>query len=223
MGDEETRLPAIEELDFGRESVQRLYLTSTGGINPERWERARDEVRFEDVVSELTGHREHLLHCPFHGRDRRPSFQLYPRTNDAFCFGCPPGSQYYDSIIFVSRYMDCNKMQALQWIEKTFDLPKLPNAPLEDGDEDGTLGFWDLSEPFILKAAHDVQESGDPELAEDYIRIYFKGLAMEKAAAESEKGDEGEDLGDMHLKATLVLAKVLGKEKLNSIVEQKGG
>jgi len=215
VGDEETRLPAIEELDFERESVQRLYLTSTGGINPERWERARDEVRFEDVVSELTGHREHLLHCPFHGRDRRPSFQLYPRTNDAFCFGCPPGSQYYDSIIFVSRYMDCNKMQALQWIEKTFDLPKLPNAPLEDEDEDGTLGFWDLSEPFILKAAHDVQESGDPELAEDYIRIYFSSLALEKSAKASE------DPEDAHLRAAMGLASVLGKEKVAAIAERK--
>ena len=599
---EAEQLSGIEELDFGRESVQRLYLTSTGGINPERWERARDEVRFEDVVSELTGHREHLLHCPFHGRDRRPSFQLYPRTNDAFCFGCldldepvwtpkglvriddvrcgdkvldrygrtqivyskeykqqrtiyevetgnfrhdpllltgdhtcifvrfqdaerylpfivrkhfrtqeriskksrqarrfrqrvfsvpvtegptteievgdymlfpviadsqrllaplvndmaghhckgptprpvpllpvttdacclyglyvaegsvnpseepravrwtfnineprladfvqgslegifglestlslypdkntcevicssvelarslsfwfgrgaanktlppqslwwpqdmqrslirgymegdgdratgrkaatvskllayavfavgiqaglpmsvgrksehtgkdnvfhheswsvyirrqerldgffhrigncnfywsrvssiactkkrrtvadisvlgsesfvtklgavhncPPGSQYYDSVIFVSRYMDCNKMQALQWIEKTFDLPKLPNAPLEDGDEDGTLGFWDLSEPFILKAAHDVQESGDPELAEDYIRIYFSSLALEKSAKAS--GDPE----DAHLQAAMGLASVLGRDRVAAIAERK--
>ena len=35
MADEETQLPAVEELlDFDRESVQRLYATSMGGINP---------------------------------------------------------------------------------------------------------------------------------------------------------------------------------------------
>jgi hypothetical protein len=212
MADEETQLPAVEELlDFDRESVQRLYATSMGGINPERWERARDEVRFEDVVSELTGHREHLLHCPFHGKDRTPSFQLYPRTNDAFCFGCPPGSQYYDSVIFASKYLDCNRVQALHWIEKTFDLPRLPDSPLEDDDEPGTLGFWDLSEPFILKAAHDVQEGKDPELAEDYIRIYFISLALEKSARASEDPDGA------RLRAAMGLASVLGKDRVAAI------
>jgi hypothetical protein len=215
MADEENQLPAIEELDFDRESAQRLYATSTGGVNPERWERARDEVRFEDVVSELTGHREHLLHCPFHGKDRTPSFQLYPRTNDAYCFGCPPGSQYYDSIIFASKYLDCNRMQALQWIEKTFGLARLPDTPPEEEDEPGTLGFWDLSEAFILKAAHDVQESKDPELAEDYIRIYFSSLALEKSAKASE------DPGSACLQAAIGLASVLGKEKVASIAGSK--
>ena len=216
MGDEDTQLPAVEELDFERESVQRLYATSTGGINPERWERARDEVRFEDVVSELTGHHERLLHCPFHGRDRTPSFQLYPRTNDAWCFGCSPGSQYYDSVRFVSRYMDCNRVQALQWIEKTFDLPRLPDTPMEeDDDEGGTLGFWDLSEHFILKAAQDVQEGKDPELAEDYIRIYFSALALEKSARTAEDPDEA------RLQAAMGLASVLGKEKVAAIAGSK--
>ena len=226
MSDEQ--LPAIEELDFERSSVERLYRTGASGINPERWERVKKDIRFDDVVAELTGHRDSVIRCPFHGKDTRPSFTIYQRTNDAYCFGCPAGSMYYDSIIFTAKYLEINRAKALQWLEQKWDLPHLADIIAEPEDEDENelgelLRFQDLAEHYIIKVSRDVQELRDVELAEDYIRIYFKGLAMEKAAAESEKGDEGEDLGDMHLKATLVLAKVLGKEKLNSIVEQKGG
>ncbi len=217
----EDLLPEIEELDFERESVQKLYRTGANGINPERWERARDDVRFEDVVSELTGHRDTVIRCPFHGRDLHPSFTLYARTNDAYCFGCPPGKMYYDSIIFVSKYLECSRVQALCWIEKTFDLPYMPGVQLDDDEELGeTLTFWDLAEPFILKASRDVQESKDPELAEDYNRRYFTGLATEKAAKDADKEDN-EDPQAMHLEATLELAKVLGKEQLAAIANRK--
>jgi hypothetical protein len=128
---------------------------------------------------------------------------------------CPPGSQYYDSVIFVSKYMDCNKVQALQWIEKTFDLPRMPDAPPEDEEEGGVLGFWDLSEPFILKAARDVQENRDPELAEDYIRIYFSSLALEKSAKTVE------DSASARLQAAVGLASVLGREKVAAIANHK--
>jgi DNA primase len=217
----EDLLPGIEELDFERDSVQKLYYTGANGINPERWERARDDIRFEDVVAELTGHRDSVIRCPFHGRDRTPSFTLYPRTNDAYCFGCPPGKMYYDSITFVSKYMEITRVQALCWLEKTFDLPYMPGVQLDDDEELGELlTFWDLAEPFILKASRDVQETKDPELAEDYIRIYFTGLSTEKAAKDAEKTDE-DDPQDMHLEATLELAKVMGKEQLASIANRK--
>ena len=226
MSDEQ--LPAIEELDFERSSVERLYRTGPSGINPERWERARKDIRFDDVVAELTGHRDSVIHCPFHGRDAHPSFTIYNRTNDAYCFGCPSGSMYYDSIIFTAKYLEINRARALQWLEQKWDLPPLADVSTEPTDEDESelgelLRFRDLAEHYIIKANRDVQEVKDVELAEDYIRIYFKGLAMEKAAEEAEKGEEGEDLADGHLKAALMLAKVLGKEKLASIVEQKGG
>jgi DNA primase len=221
----EEMLPGIEELDFERESVHKLYQSGANGINPERWERARNDIRFEDVVAELTGHRDNVIRCPFHGRDRRPSFTLYPRHNDAYCFGCPPGQMYYDSVTFVSKYMECNRVQALQWLEKTFDLPYMPDVQLDDEEESGgLLTFWDLAEPFILKVSREVQETKDPELAEDYIRIYFTGLSLEKAAKEAEKEAERSDEDDpqeMHLEATLKLAEFLGKEQLTAITNRK--
>ena len=221
----EEQLPEIEELEFERESVERLYRTGAGGINPERWERARDDVLFEDVVSDLTGSRSSVIRCPFHGRDSRPSFQLYPRTNSAFCFGCPPGSMYYDSVTFVSKYLEISRVQALRWIEKNFDLPKLADVK-DDEDEDenttGILWFWDLAEHFILKANQDVQSTKDVELAEDYLRIYFTALAQEKAADDLAKIEGDESVAtDMHINAAKALAAVLGKEKLDAIADRK--
>lgn len=214
-------LPEIEELDFERESVLKLYRTGINGINPERWERVRDDIRFEDVVAELTGHRDSVIRCPFHGRDNTPSFTLYPRTNDAYCFGCPPGQMYYDAITFVSKYMEVSRVQALQWLEKTFDLPHMVDVRLEDDEEeDELLTFWDLAEPFILQTSREVQETKDPELAEDYIRTYFVALNLEKEAKEAEKTDDF-DPQDMHLEAALELAKVLGKESLTAIANRK--
>lgn len=218
----EEQLPAIEEMDFERESVLKLYQYSSGGINPLRWERARDEVHFEDVVSELTGHRDSVIRCPFHGRDSTPSFHLYSRTNDAFCFGCPPGEMYYDSITFVSKYQEISRVQALQWIEKQFNLPKLSDVYEDDEEEQevGELGFWDLSEPFILRAIKDVHDHKDVELAEDYIRIYFSARTIEKAACTADK-EHDEEAPLMHSQATLILARVLGKEKVAAIAGRK--
>jgi len=89
---ENEQLPAIEELvgqevSLERDAVQNFYRSSYGGINPDRWERANNEILFQDVVAELTGHRDTVIRCPFHGRDRTPSFTLYSRTNDAIVLG----------------------------------------------------------------------------------------------------------------------------------------
>ena len=219
------QLPAIEELDFERSSVEKLYRTGAGGINPERWERARRDIRFDDVVAELTGHSGvNSISCPFHGRDATPSFFLYRGTNDGWCFGCPPGSQYYDAVRFISKYREVSRVQALQWLEQQWELPRLSDVNTRDDEDEleESLGFWDLSEPYILKVSRDIQESKDPELAEDYIRIYFSGLALERAAKSTESDElyEQESEG-LHLKAALFLARVLGKEGLASIIGQR--
>jgi hypothetical protein len=224
MSDERNKsLPEIEELDFERDSVWKLYRSGSWGINPERWERVREAIRFEDVVSELTGHRDLLIRCPFHGRDLHPSFTLYPRTNDAFCFGCPPGQMYYDAVTFASKYLEINRVQALKWLEEKFDLPRISDVNAPDDDVDDFLTFWDLAESFICKASREIQETKDVELAEDYLCIYFTGLKLEKDATEVERG-RGEDAAnphELHLKATLELAQVLGKEQLEAIAKGK--
>ena len=88
--DDELLLPTETEVNFEKDTLYNLY--QTGGsreINPERWDRVRKEIRFEDVVADLTGHSGSTsIRCPFHGSDSRPSFWLYKGTNDGWCFGC---------------------------------------------------------------------------------------------------------------------------------------
>ena len=221
----EEQVPDVMQLDWEKGSVEKLYSAGTGGINPERWERARTDILFEDVVAELTGeYVGQYISCPFHGPDRRPSFCIYRRTNDGWCFGCPDGQKYYDSITFASRYMNVSKPQALRWIERNWSLPSLAERQdAEDdeggqtGDSDAFVGFWDLSESYILKARQDVQRTKDSELGEDYLRYYFEGLSMEKASEKARKSGDDEGWLRLRTEAAMSLAKILGKETLSAI------
>jgi hypothetical protein len=77
-----------DDLAFDRATAHALYKAGFMETHPHRWLRISEEVRFEDVVLLLTGLTGLKISCPFHGRDSNPSFQIYRRGNDAFCFGC---------------------------------------------------------------------------------------------------------------------------------------
>src|SRR5208282_2777060 len=67
----------IEDVEFSRAAVKALY----GGVVAEqRWSRANSEIRFDDVVQELTGKWGRAISCPFHGTDSTPSFYLFAQT-----------------------------------------------------------------------------------------------------------------------------------------------
>jgi hypothetical protein len=220
MSSEDEQIPDVIELSFEKESLHKLYQTGRSKeINPERWERVRREIRFEDVVADLTGHSgSTAIRCPFHGSDSRPSFWLYKGTNDGWCFGCPPKEQYYDHVRFVAKYMDISRPAALRWLEKKWDLPALPDSPEEEEDIPTIkLRFEDLQEPYIAKAVRQVQEFRDVELAEDYLRYYFRALSQMKLAEDAKKEGEGEEAVELENKAATTLARVLGREELNSI------
>lgn len=216
----------VIELNFERNSLHKLYRSGeAGGIHPERWDRIRRDIRFEDVVADLSGHSgSSAIRCPFHGSDSRPSFWLYRGSNDGWCFGCPPKEQYYDHIRFVARYLDINRVQALRWLEKKWDLPPLANLPDEEEDEEYTtvkLSFDDLQEPYIRKAIKQVHEFKDVELAEDYVRYYFEALHQLKLAEEAKKIGEIEDAASFETKAATTLARVLGIDEINNIFARK--
>lgn len=221
----EELLPTEIELNFEKDTLYKLYSKGEAGeINPERWERVRREIRFEDVVSDLTGHTGGSIRCPFHGSDSRPSFWLYKGTNDGWCFGCPPKEQYYDHVRFVARYLGVNRVAALRWLEKKWDLPPLLSVPEDVEEEDEytvQLGFFDLQEPYILKAIKQVQEFKDVELAEDYLRCYFEANQQAKWAEDAKKQGEIEDAAAMETKAATTLARVLGREELNRVFARK--
>jgi len=225
MPTDDELLPTEEDLNFEKDTLYKLY--QTGGsreISPERWDRVRRDIRFEDVVADLTGHSGSTsIRCPFHGSDSRPSFWLYKGTNDGWCFGCPNREQYYDHVRFVAKYLDIKKPAALRWLEKKWDLPPILDVieEEEDGGPPIKLSFADLQEPYMLKAIKQVQEFKDVELAEDYLCYYFKSMQLMKFAEDAKKQGEGEDALELEAKAATTLAGVLGKEEVGRIFTRK--
>lgn len=181
MADEPIPLPETdsEEIDFTKSDIVQLDAAHSrvSGINPARWERAIDEINFQDLVEEFTGkYSNDKISCPFHGTDSTPSFGFFPHKNNGWCFGCPPGEQFYDNIIFVAKTLSISRVKALYWLEKKFNLSPMDDVVLEDEEqeEEVSVELADLSEAFIRQAAREVQTHQDPELAEGFIRIYFE-------------------------------------------------
>ena len=87
-----------------------------------RWNRIRKEICFADVVADIHGTTQDVIPCPFHGQTSRPSFTLYRRTNDGYCFSCPEGRRYYDAVLFVCEEWGYTRLQAITWLEQTYNI-----------------------------------------------------------------------------------------------------
>lgn len=181
--DVELELDSLEEdFEWTREKARELYRAGFGDPNMmERWDRIREVIPIEDVIAELQGTRGLVISCPFHGTDSRPSFNIYKRHNDAFCFGCPEGEKYYDSVRFVAAKFGMTRLQAIVWLEKEYELPPLEAAEEEEEDDDTevvvtTLNFNHLAEPFIHRAASAFLAELDAELVREYIAMFFDAL-----------------------------------------------
>lgn len=203
------------DVDFERGHAEALYRAGFMDTHPHRWMRVHEEVRFEDVVALLTGQTQTVISCPFHGRDSTPSFHIYRRGNDAFCFGCPPGEQYYDSIIFAAKKLGLSRLGALRWLEKQFDLPAIADIDPEEYAEEQQgdtvrLTFRDVLPEFVRVAAKEVQRLQDVDLAREYLEILFDGWP----ARQEEKEDP--DAGD-----PLPMARVLGKTTIDFMLARK--
>jgi hypothetical protein len=208
----------VHDAVLERATAEQLYQGGFLIVNPERWTRIKDLIRFEDVVALFIPgyHYRQVISCPFHGRDSNPSFHLYRRTNDAYCFGCPSGKQYYDHIRFVAAQHGCSKLRALCWLEREFELPKMADVNSEEYAEDHeeefvSVTFRDLKEPFIKHAARDIAAQGnDIDLAKEYLEILFD--AWPSRAEEKEDPAAGD---------ALTLARVLGKTVVDYILARK--
>ncbi len=225
MSDQFTTTPDAQDLDFQRQTADRVYKAGqVRGINPLRIERILDEIRFDDLVHDITGRSGDKISCPFHGNDLEPSFTIYRGSNSGFCFGCPAGHGYYDHIKFVKEFYGITWIQALRWIEKQYKLPPMADVALErDEDDEITteVTFNDLSEPFLARAVREVKQTKDPELALEYIHVYFSALNFEEAAGEAKKAREFAEAAKLHFKAAMRLARVLGQEAVNQILDEK--
>jgi hypothetical protein len=208
MAEEPLPLPETDstEVDFTKSEIAQLDAAHyrVSGINPARWDRANDEINFQDLVEEFTGkYSNDKISCPFHGTDSTPSFGFWPHKNNGFCFGCPPGQQYYDNILFVAKTLSISRLKAMLWLEKKYKLPPMDDIAIEDDveeEEEVSVEVADLSEAFIRQAAREVQLYQDPELAEGFIKIYFE--------AEHDKDPVG-------------LARVLDPSTLQNIKQRK--
>src|SRR5271166_2071628 len=185
MSDKYTEAPDAQDVDFQKRTADKLYRAGViRGINPRRIERIREDVRFDDVVAHFVRNVGDKISCPFHGTDSTPSFQVYRGSNDGFCFGCPAGKGYYDHIRFVKQYYGITWIQALKWIEKKYNLPPMADVVIEKDEDDEItteVTFSDLSEPFLARAVREVRQTKDPELAMEYIHVYFAAHNFEQA------------------------------------------
>jgi hypothetical protein len=154
---ENNTFKVAEDVTIERAAAEKLFQGGFMVVNPERWTRIKELIRFEDVVGMfIPGHYgQQVISCPFHGRDSKPSFHLYRRTNDAYCFGC---SKYYDHVRFVAAMHGGSMLRALKWLEREFKLPRMADVNSEQYADDQkeefvTVRFRDLLEPYIRFAA----------------------------------------------------------------------
>ena len=207
MPDDIKLLSDPEDFEFSKENLKKLYDRSVRVGDPELWDRRtqriQTEILFSDVVEDLTGKHGHAISCPFHGTDSTPSFYIYPpsRGNMGYCFGC---SAAYNHITFVAKYRGVSRPKAMEWIEKTYNLPLESNLPPEDEDIVVPLNFRDLSSLYITFARKDVIANKSYELAEEYLRIYFE--------AQQDRDET---------KRVKALAEVLGSDIVAKVRRQK--
>jgi hypothetical protein len=215
--------PDAEDVDFQKENLATLYRAGAArGINPRRKERIEEDIRFDDLASQVLGEGRlgEFIGCPFHGTDATPSFRIY--LDHGFCFGCPPKRGYYDHIRFVKEYLGINWLQALNWIEKKFNLPPLANVALEEDEEEEevVVTYDDLTSPFVKKARMDVGRTKDCELAIEYTHILFKSDSQIKAAKQWRRED-AKEADNLRTEATKILARVVGQDAIDRILLDK--
>ncbi len=156
------------DIAFLRTEASKMY----GGINPERWERVREQD-FLPLCEEITGQRclkNSFIRCPFHGADSTPSFKIY--DNDAYCWGC---SEFYDAVALAAKHLDCGRVKALLWCEDYYKLPPMADVSVDISDDERELKFSEVRDRYIKFASSEIRKHKNAELAEEYLRYYFEG------------------------------------------------
>lgn len=102
-----------------------------------RADRIRTEISIEQVLANYGydirvqgGSREQQFRCDLHGdgNDGKPSARCYPENNSWYCWAC---RQSRDAVQTVREKDGVNFVQAVEKLEKMFNLPSLP---WEEGD-----------------------------------------------------------------------------------------
>jgi hypothetical protein len=207
------------EIEITRENA-RLHCGADSDLS-ERWDRITKEINFREVIADLhNGESRELFSCPFHGRDSRPSFKVYPQKNNAWCFGCPDNTGYYDSVRFTALKLGVSKLEAIIWLERKYNLPPLklhPNdedEPEEQEEEEQkivSLRFEDLEDPYIAVVAALFAKNPSPLAVRGYIQTFFD-------AVPTGERDSPEEVSKL-----MSLARVLGQAELEAIKRARFG
>ena len=112
-----------------------------------------------EVRANITN-REQQFACDLHGdgKDNKPSARCYPDSNTFYCFAC---SKVRDVVEVVKEKKGLDFMEALSYLEKTYNLPNVP---------------WEQSNEQIERLSDTVAEQLDPTRTFEQDCLTFKGI-----------------------------------------------
>lgn len=200
----------ILDVEFDRASA--MAMARKDNISESRWERIQQEVDIRDLLEMLHPEKRMISNkicCPFHGADRTPSFTVYPRTNSAYCFGCPDKDGYWDAVKIVARTHEISVKKAVQWIEDQWDMP-----PLDEDDPDEGEGS---TEEVVVLSVDDVAPAY-VVLVRDYAIIHRQDTTntTDEVVEALERF-----FSSAHRKDALPLARLLGSQRVNALRSAK--
>lgn len=101
----------------------------------QRAERIRKEVRVQDILAQegfdvRSDAQDTQFRCHLHGtgHDMKPSAHLYGDTNSWYCWGCQKAR---DPVSTLRDARGVTFREAVRYIERTYNLPALPEQTLE--------------------------------------------------------------------------------------------
>jgi hypothetical protein len=198
----------IVDIEFDRKAA--LAMARKDNISEARWERIQRDVDIRDILEYLYPDKRMVsnkIRCPFHGSDRTPSFTIYPRTNSAFCFGCPDKDGFWDSVKIVSRSLEISIRKAVRWIEDEWNL-----EPMDDDDHED-----EATEEIVVLTAED--------LAAPFIAFVRDFTITHKRDAAETCNDVDEAANRFyyghHQKDALPLARLLGSQRVKALRSAK--
>lgn len=154
-----------------------------------RWKRRLERIRKEIPLGPLLSHLGYLIEanapyeqqfsCDLHGGvDRKPSARFYPHTNSTYCWACQKARTSVDYLV---EKTGISFLEALQSLEKSADLPPLPEEDevQEDPVDWGEYALEDHKDAKeilhrLLQAAteeRDMRPQGIARLWEEYDRL----------------------------------------------------
>jgi hypothetical protein len=208
----------VEVVDF---SDQDIYLNM--GVSDARWDRAKANPDVRDLLSDLEGARGNPISCPFHGSDSKPSFYIYPKANDCWCWGCGEVDGYWDNVKIVARHFGMataegkdDRVTALKWLEAHYPMPELKD------DE----SYRPPDMVIVDEEASALPEDPLAQVDIKLLREHFVQLAAGRVRAQQQHPAQAVVVAQEHLELLfdalrqgnkLALARALGRTKMANL------